>query len=145
MIGNVFPSWVERTANGTDAYIGRTFVALLLKSSYTFDGTDSFISDLSTSTNEVSGSSYARVVVSGTAVSRTGSLTTVTWNPITFPLLTATGAGAPWSMIIAMQGASDSASPLVLQQDFEAAAAASNEDVIITPSTDGFLQYASTP
>ena len=146
MIGRIFPSWIERTVNGTNDYAGATFLALLLKSSYTFDATDVFISDLTPGTNELSGGSYARVsALSGRTISRTGSITKVTWSPIVFGPLTATGSGAARSMIIAMVGASDAASPLVLQQDFETASDSTSETITVTPSSSGFVQYTSSP
>lgn len=148
MIGRIFPSWIERTVNSTDAYTGKTFQALLLKASYTFDPTDVFVSDLTTASNElpIGVGNYARIPsLSGLSITRTGSVTKVTWSPIIFSLITATGAGAARSMVIAMVGAADSSSPLVLQQDFEAAPDADNEDISITPATTGFIQYTSSP
>ena len=145
MLGKIYPSWIERTVNSTDAYTGKTFIALLLKSSYTFDPTDVFITDLTTATNELSGGGYARVTASGLLISRSGSVTKVTWNPIVFSLITATGADAPPSMVLAMQGASDSVSPLVFQQDFEVTSDSTSEDITISPASTGFIQYTSTP
>ena len=141
MLGRVYPSWVERTTDETDDWSG-TFIALLLKASYTFDATDIFISDLTVGTNELSGGGYARVNPTGLSTSRTGLVTTTTFSAITFPLVTATGADAAACMILARFGTGDSDSPLIVQQDFEGASDASNEDIVITPSANGF--YRST-
>lgn len=145
MLGKMYPSWVERTVNNADDYVGATYTAILLKASYTFSTAHVFISDLVPGTNELSGGSYVRVAPTGLTISRTGSVTAITFNPILFPLITATGAGAPMSMVIAKVGASDAASPLILQQDFQTASDITAADITITPSPSGFIRYTSTP
>lgn len=145
MIGRMYPSWVGRTVDGTDDYTGSTFIALLLKASYTFTDTHVFISDLGTATNELSGGGYIRVNPTGLLITRTGSVTTVTFNPIVFHLITATGANAPMSMVLAKQTAGDSTSPLVLQQYFETAQSATAADITINATSAGFIRYTSTP
>jgi hypothetical protein len=145
MLGKMFPSWVERTVNDTDVYTGATFVALLLKSSYTFDSTDVFIADLTPASNEVVGGNYVRKTPTGLSISRTGSATTVLFNPIVFPTLTLTGSNAPRSMILARALGTDAISPLVLQQDFEIASDVNGADVTLTPSPSGFIRYVSSP
>lgn len=142
--GNVYPSWIERTVAGASTYTGG-FVALLLKSTYTFDAADIYIQDLSPLANELTGGNYARVAVTGMSVAHSGSVTSVSFSPITFPLLTASGAAAPWSMVIARLGGDDSTSALMLQQDFGQAQPASSEDLTVTAASGGFIRYTSTP
>lgn len=153
MQGRIFPSWIQRTVNSTDAYLGKTFGALLLKASYNsgsgIDTTDIFVSDLTPASNEVGGAgvTYSRVTsLTGLTISKSGSVTTVTWNPIVFSLVTATGANAARSMVIYMNTGTDSTSTLVLQQDFEVASDATSEDITVTAAAgSGFIQYTSTP
>lgn len=145
MLGKMYPSWIERTVNGTDAYAGATFKAILLKSSYTFSTAHVFISDLTPGTNEVTGGGYARITATGMVIARSGSATTFTLSPIVFPLVTATGAAAPMSMVVAKLGASDAVSPLIFQQDFQSVIDLTGADLTITPSPSGFVRYTSSP
>jgi len=145
MLGKMYPSWVERTVNNTDDYVGATYTALLLKASYTFSTAHVFVSDLVPASNELSGGSYVRIALTGLAISRTGSVTAITFSPILFPLITATGTGAPMSMVIAKVVGSDATSPLILQQDFQTATDVTASDLTITPSPSGFVRYTSTP
>lgn len=146
MLGKIYPSWIERTVKEQDQFTG-TFVALLLNSNYTFDATDVFISDLTTATNELAaGTGYVRVTPAGLAVTRAGSVTQVTFNTITFPLINASGAGvAARSMILAKVSGGDTTSALVLQQDFEADKNSVSADIVITPSAAGLIRYTSSP
>jgi len=147
MLGKMYPSWIGRTVDGTDSYAGATFTALLMKQSYTWLSTHVFIADMGTAANElvIGTGNYQRVTPTGISISRTGSITTVTFNPIVFHLITATGTAAPWSMILAKVGPSDAASPLVLQQDFQAAQSVTNADITINASSAGFIRYTSSP
>lgn len=54
---------VDLTTAGQDPVTGNPVKIMLLKSSYTFDAQDEFVSALTPGTNEVSGGNYARKVI----------------------------------------------------------------------------------
>jgi hypothetical protein len=144
MLGKMYPSWVERTAKEQDGWTA-PFVALLLKDTYTYSGTHVFLTDVSAE-ELAGGTGYARVAPAGLAVTRSGSVTSVTFSAITFANLVAVGAGvAPASMVVARNSGSDASSPLIFQQDFQGRLDVNGASVTITPSPQGFVRYTSSP
>lgn len=141
MIGKLYPAWLNATTKGTANYQNGSFVGLLVTSAYTYSTAHTTLADISPASVEVAGGNYTRAALTGMTIAQSGSTTSVTWAPITFPLITAVAANAPRGLIVATAGAAEAAL-LVLYQDFEAAFDANAEDVTITPNVSGLITYS---
>jgi hypothetical protein len=115
-------------------------VAILCTSTYTPDAdADVFISDIS---NELSGGGYARVTLTGVAVTydSSGNITKLTSSPIVFTGLTGTFR----FLVIAADIGADSASPLIKWTDYDADTTATAQDVTITPAAGGLASITAS-
>jgi hypothetical protein len=112
---------------------GATIVAILCSSSYTPNqDTDEFVDDL---TNELTGGGYARVTLTGKAISTDAGTNVTKWtaDPIVFPALTGTFR----YMVLAVNSGSDATSRLIKYSDYTTDQTATGVDVTITPHASG--------
>ena len=117
-----------------------TIKAVLCASSYTPDqDTHQYASSL---TGELSGGGYARVTLTGKAVTYTGATNTTMLDcaDITFPALTTTDFR--YLVFVDTQTGSDATSPLVCYVDFGATQTATAQDVNITIDSAGVATVA---
>ncbi len=117
-----------------------TVVAILCTSSFTPDAdADVFISDIS---NELSGGSYARVTLTGVAVTydSSGNITKLTSDPIVFAAFT----GTFHYLVIAADLGADSASPLIKWTNYDADTTATAQAVTITPAAGGLATITAS-
>jgi hypothetical protein len=115
-------------------------VAILCTSTFSPDAdADVFISDIS---NELSGGSYARVTLTGVAVTydSSGNVTKLTSDPIVFAAFTGTFR----YLVIAADIGADSASPLIKWTNYDVDTTATAQAVTITPNASGLATITAS-
>jgi hypothetical protein len=118
----IFSKWKENQHDGNAINFdvaGDTIQVLLLKSTYTIDQTDEFVSDLTPASNEVSGTGYARKTVANQSVALDGTTVEITHDDVTWAQNASGFTNARYAVWFRNTGA-DATSPIVMILDFGA-------------------------
>lgn len=118
----LFAKWKESQHDGNAVNFdvaGDTIDVLLLKSTYTIDQADAFVSDLTPASNEVSGTGYARKTVANQSVALDGTTVEITHDDVTWAQNASGFADARYAVWFKNTGA-DATSPVVMILDFGA-------------------------